>query len=197
MADATTTPETSRAATGHRVESFTVEFGDLYCRNHTINCFRLRVRGAWSVTRLHQRGIGGRDIGSAMANMPDIPGQRLRVDPRAMRATVTDPLADNPELLERVNGVSQKVRAFWKGVPFKPVPPAELTLTDDQLVTLLLELHRKREAGQIVVVEGRLPSLETIGKMDGRELFDPWNSGRKPKYADEVAGWSERLDRPA
>lgn len=197
MADATTTPEPSRAGAAPRVESFTVEFGDLHCRNHTINCFRLRVRGAWSVTRLHQRGIGGRDIGSAMANMPDIPGQRLRVDPRAMRATVFDPLADQPDLLDRINAVAQKARAFWKGVPFKAVPPVELGLTDDLLVTLLMELQRKRDAGNIVVVEGRLPSVETIQKLAGRELYDPWNSGRKPKYADEVEGWSERLDRPA
>lgn len=192
-----TTVETGRPAAGPRIESFTVEFGDLHCRNHTINCFRLRVRGTWSVTRLHQRGIGGRDIGQAMSSMPDIPGQRLRIDPRAMKATLYDPLDDDPALLERINVVAKNARSFWKGAPFKAVPVVELSLTPDLLKTLLAELRRKREAGNVAVVEGRMPSNETIEKMDGKEMYDPWNSGRKPRYVEEVDGWHARLDRPA
>lgn len=177
-----------------RMAAFTVEFGDTYCRNGTLSCFRVRVRGSWSITKLHQRPIGGRDIGSAMSSMPAIPGQRLRVEPKEMKAYLEDPLEDEPELLETINAVAQKARSIWKGAPFKAVPTTELVLSPDLLVTLILELHRKLEAGQLTTVKGKLPTAEMIEKIPGRELYDPWNNGRKPTYADEVEGWHQRLD---
>ena len=184
-------------AAAARIEGFIVEFGDLYCRNHTINCFRIRARGAWSITRLHQRPIGGRDIGSAMSSMPAIPGQQLRVVPKEMRAYLEDPLQDLPDLLDTINAVAKNARSIWKGVPFKPVPTVELKLTSDLLVTLILELHRKLETGNIEVIKGRLPTIEQVDKLPGREMFDPWNNGRKPTYVDQVAGWHERLEAQA
>lgn len=187
----------SPPAEAARLEAFTVEFGDLYCRNHTINCLRLNVRGAWSITRLHQRPIGGRDVGPAMGSMPAIPGQRLRIVPREMRAFLEDPLQDDPDLMARINRVSEHARSTYQGVPYTPVPAIELQLTSDMLVTLLLELHRKLESQCIEVVKGRLPTIEQVSKLPGRELYDPWNNGRKPTYVDEVAGWETRLQAQA
>lgn len=187
----------SPPAEAARLETFTVEFGDVYCRNHTINCLRLSVRGAWSITRLHQRPIGGRDIGSAMSSMPAIPGQRLRVVPKEMRAFVEDPLAEDPELMEHINRVCRNARSTYKGAPYTPVPTVEIQLSSDLLVTLVLELHRKAEAKCIEVVKGRLPTIEQVQKLPGRELYDPWNNGRKPTYVDEVAGWHQRLEAQA
>lgn len=177
-----------------RLQPFKVEFGDNYLRNHTIATFRLRVRGSWSITALHQRPIGGRDIGAAMSAMPAIPGQTLRVEPREMKAYVEDPLADDPSLLESINAVAQKARSIWKGAPFKAVPVTELILSSDLLKTLIMELYRKLEAGHIKVLEGKLPNREQVDKLPGRELYDPWNNGRKPTYTDEVGAWHQRLD---
>jgi hypothetical protein len=177
-----------------RLEPFTVEFGDLYCRNFTIACLHLRVRGAWSITRLHQRPIGGRDIGSAMSSMPAIPGQRLRIVPKELVAYLEDPLAEDPELLASINKVAQNARSIQRGAPWKAVPTTELRLSNDLLVTLILELHRKLEAGCIEVIAGRLPTIAQVQKIPGRELYDPWNNGRKPMYVDEVAGWQQRLE---
>ena len=75
------------------------------------------------------------------------------------------------------------------------VPESEIELNNDLLVSLLLELRRKEAAGQLRVVEGRMPSLDTIQRLPGRELYDPWNNGRKPTYADEVPAWQQRLDQ--
>lgn len=177
-----------------RLQAVTVEFGDVYCRNHTINTFRLKVRGAWSITRLHQRPGGGRDIGAAMSSMPAIPGQTLRIEPKELKAYVEDPLSENESLLETVNSVAQKARSIWKGAPYKAVPTVELVLSEDLLKTLLFELLRKQAAGQIDVLKGKLPSAETIEKLPGRELYDAWNNGRKPTYVDEVGGWHRRLE---
>jgi len=193
----TTPKKETPSVAAARLESFVVEFGDLYCRNHTIGCLRLRARGAWSITKLHQRPIGGRDIGTAMSSMPAIPGQRLRVVPKEMKAYLEDPLADNADLLEVINAVAQNARSIWKGAPFKPVPTVELALSNDLLVTLILELHRKLESGNVEVVKGRLPTIEDVQKLPGRELFDPWNNGRKPTYVEDVPGWHERLEAQA
>ena len=111
-----------------------------------------------------------------------------------MKAYVEDPLEHDPTLLETINAVAQKARSIWKGAPYKAVPTTELVLSTDLLVTLLKELQRKLEAGQIEVVKGKLPSDEQIAKVPGRELYDPWNNGRKPTYVDEVEGWHQRLD---
>lgn len=177
-----------------RLQPFTVEFGDTYCRNHSISTFRLKVRGAWSITRLHQRPIGGRDIGAAMSGMPAIPGQTLRVEPKEMKAYVEDPLQDDKDLLDSINSVAEKARSIWKGAPYKPVPTTELLLTNDLLKTLLMELLRKEKAGNITVTKGRLPKVDAIENLPGRELYDPWNNGKKPMYVDQVEGWQERLE---
>jgi len=129
--------------------------------------------------------------------MPDIPGMRLRVEPQNMVAVLFDPLDDDADLLERVNAVARRAKSFYKGVPFKPVPENRLQLNDDLLVTLLYELHRKMDAEQIEVVSGRLPTKEEIDTLPGREYYDVWNNGRRPRYVDEVPGWLERLEQNA
>lgn len=194
---ATSKPGESPPVEAVRLEPFTVEFGDVYCRNQFINCLRLRARGAWSIQRLHQRPGGGRDLGSTMSQMPAIPGQQLRVVPREMKAYLEDPLTEDPQLLETINAVAYRARSIWKGNPFKPVPTVTLSLTNDLLVTLIHELHRKVEAGNAVVIKGRLPGNDQIQKIPGRELYDPLNNGRKPTYVDEVDGWMQRLDQQA
>lgn len=194
MAEQTTPRAETPSAAVARLEPFTVEFGDNYCRNHVINCLRVRARGAWSVTRLHQREIGGRDIGTGMSTMPAIPGLRLRVVPREMKAYLEDPLTDDPTLMEQINSAIRKNPSVYKGVPYKPVETTTLNLSNDLLVTLLFELHRKLDEEQIVLTKGRLPKTEQINKLPGRELYDPWNNGRKPTYVDQVGEWHERLD---
>lgn len=189
-----TTKQQECPAAVARLQPITVEFGDVYCRNHTINTFRIKVRGAWSLTRLHQRPEGGRDIGAAMAAMPAIPGQRLRIEPKEMKAYIEDPLADEPELLDSINSIAQKARSIWKGAPYKPVPTTDLTLSPDHLKTLLYELLRKEQAQHITVIKGKLPDKDKIDELPGKELYDPWNNGRKPTYVEDVEGWQQRLE---
>jgi hypothetical protein len=62
MADAKPTPAGSRP-TKAQLAPVTVEFGDPNNRTITINCLRQRVRGSWSLGKLHARPEGGRDVG--------------------------------------------------------------------------------------------------------------------------------------
>jgi len=134
-------------------------------------------------------------LGPAMTGMPAIPGIRLRVKPSEMKAYLEDPLADQPELVDRINRVARGAPSIKaRSADWKPVPTRTFTLTPDTLKTLILELLRKQEAKQIRMIKGKLPSEQTIDRLEGRQLNDPWNSARKPRYADEVPAWREKLE---
>ena len=178
-----------------RVGLFTVEFGDPNNRTCVVNCLRLKVRGSWSLAKLHARPEGGRDVGSAMTAMPDIPGLRMTVLPRDKKAILFDPLEEDSERLRRINSISERARAIFRGAPWTFVDRSEHTLNDDTLKTLVMELVRKVESKCCHVVDGKLPTIEQVEGMPGRLLFDPWNNGRKPTYVDQVEDWQQGLDR--
>lgn len=168
--------------------SFTVEFGDACCRTITINTLKLRVRGAFAISTLHKRDQGGRDIGAAMARMPDIPGMRLAFDGRTRQARLFDPLEESPDLLARINAVSKAAPAIIKTSrewTFVPATTHDFS-NADRLKTLLHELALKRESKSLTIIEGDLPTLEMLDAIPGRRLNDPWNSSAiKPRYADD------------
>lgn len=177
--------------------SFTVELGDDNNRSITLSCLRQRCRGRWSISTLHARPQGGRDVGQAMSAMPDVPGIRVHVDGRSNSYRLYDPLWDDPSLLDRINNVARRARLSGASVPFAPVEEVTAKADDDLFKTLVDELVRKVKDGQARVVEGKLPTERQIEQLPGRLLNDPLNSGRKPKYRDEVAEWERDLDARA
>lgn len=181
-------------ATTPQLDQFTVEFGDIYNRNPSLNTFRLRVRGSWSTYKLHQRPEGGRDVGEIMNRMPEVPGQRLTINVKKGTALLFDPLEDNPGLLDKVNATMRSGRIAAGSQRFTFVPRSEFACSADEMKTLLLELLVKQEERSITVVEGRLPTKEEVAALPGRQLADPWNNGRKPKYQDEMEDWARGIE---
>lgn len=171
----------------------TVEFGDDHCRTITLNVFRLQVRGRFSLRTLASRPEGARDVGTAMSQMPDVPGLRCTVDSRAGTYRLWDPLESDKPLLDRINRALRNARLATGG-DVTHVPAVENRLDDDQWKTLMLELVDKAENGYCEVVDGELPTREQLAAAKGRRLADPWNSGRKPKYHEELEAWNDRID---
>lgn len=186
------TKATETETTLPTLPKFEVEFGDENNRTIVINCLKLRLRGSFSVAKLHARGQGGRDVGSAMVAMPDIPGLRMIIDPAQGQAFVYDPLENQPEKIKAINNASARARSIRSDVTF--VPSQKISLNGDELKTLLLEVCSKVEGGSAELVRGELPSRADIESLRGRKLYDPWASGRKPKYTDEVDAWVQRID---
>lgn len=178
---------------------FIVELGDDSNRTISLDTMRLRLRGDFSLSKLHKRKQGGRDVGQIMQQMPDIPGMRIMVDYHAQKCRIFDPL-ETPEykdVLVRVNQVAQEATAVKQsGGKFTPVEAVEHKLDKDKMKTLCLELVRLVEDKQARVVAGELPTEEQLAAMPGRKLFDPWNnSPRKPKYEDDAEAFYARADK--
>lgn len=185
-------------------QPFTVEFGDNFLRNHTINTppFQMVVRGSFSLARLARRERDGkkydaREVGTAAARIPDMPGAMMEVNCRTRQVRVFDPLDSEKgkEILERYEAVatSQQSQGLLpkKLAPFKPVAQ---TLDDHQLKTLLLELSRKIGEACCTVVKGEFPDAAEIEALPGDELFDPQNnSSMKPRFKKDYETWLNRM----
>lgn len=181
------------AAAASAVAEFTVEFGDARNRSVIIKTIRQTVRGHFSLRKFYETETGGRSIGAAMQRVPDIPGLFMAVDPKNKRAVIYDPWEKKPEMWERLNASLKEALAAKAGT-YGPVARSEMTLSADQIKTLCIELAKKIESGSARVVKGTLPTAAQLEAMPGRELYDPMNSGRKPRYVDEVEKWQQRID---
>ena len=172
-----------------------LEFGDVHNRTITLNTLKLRVRGSFSIRSLAARPEGMRDVGTAMARMPEIPGQRIALDLRRKRYRIFDPLSKNKDLLDQINAVVKASPALVRGADYKACDTIDGELNDDQWKTLIGELMRKEKSNSVSVLEGKLPTEAEFEKMPGRRLNDPWNSSpRKPKYHDEMEEYQTAID---
>ena len=174
---------------------FTIEFGDLYGRNQSINTFRItKVRGRFSLADMHSRPEGSYPVGDGMSAMPSVPGIHMEVDTTKKTARLYDPLSDEPALLRRVNAVMSDNSIGKPNIG--PDEESTLQLDDDTLKSLLYELIRKQESGSIRMIAGSLPKKEEVDAMPGFELNDPWNSsGYKPKYKKDQEAYARNLEK--
>jgi hypothetical protein len=179
------------------LDGFTVEFADDYCRNFTVTTPPLQgidIRGRWDTSRLAKRPQGMRDLGQEAVKIPSpIPGAYLLVDIARGRIRLEDPC----ETTEAGKAVLEQYNKVAKGVPSlrekSPFVALEYKVDDDQLKTLLLELHRKKESNCITMVEGELPTIKQIESLPGDELYDPSNQGEdKPRYKKDLQKFRDR-----
>ena len=179
------------------IDSFTVEFADNYCRNFTVTTPPLQgidIRGRWDTSRLAQRPQGMRDLGQEAVKIPSpIPGAYLRVDIARGMIRLEDPCETTDAgkaALAQYNKVAKGVPSLREKQPFEAL---QYKVDDDQMKTLLLELHRKKESECIVIVEGELPTIKQIENLPGDELYDPSNQGEdKPRYKKDLQKFRDR-----
>lgn len=141
--------------------SFTVEMGDDKNRSFIFLPTTITMRGAYYRHNNSPLSFGD----NPMANMPDIPGERITVtyekDGTTASAITFDPLSRDEKLLERVNQVHKA--AFGKGI--SPVPSRSYELDQLDFNTWVWHIARLVEKGDARVVEGTIPELK-----DGSEV---------------------------
>lgn len=167
----------------------TVEFGDDCNRTITIDTLKARLRGKYSQMR--------RDAGAIMNRMPDIPGQRMTIDFASRLVRIFDPLENDKDLLSKINSVTAEATVIASGGgKFTFVTASEQKLNADELKTLIIEICTLVENKSAFVVDGtQLPSERAIESLPGFELFDVWNSGRKPKYKKDAEAYFDKMER--
>lgn len=199
MAENETTTQERGKANAVNMAQFTVEFGDDCGRTITLNTLRLRLRGAWSISRLMSKQGGGRAIGEAMSGMPNIPGMRCKVEPRHSRVTIFDPLENEPDLLAQINKLKEKwpiIGGESNGAgKWKPNDTAVHVLVPDEFKSVVLDLVDLYKGKMLVPLDGsRIPSQEEAEALPGKQLYDPWSNSRaKPTYAEDEHAYFERI----
>lgn len=194
-------PPLKAAREESNIGQFTVEFADDWCRNFTITTPPIagqNIRGRWDTSRMARRPQRMRDLGNAGNRIPSpMPGAMLRVDVRRKKAVLFDPLVetdDGKKILAEYNAVIKSIPALRIGDDkISGFEAIEYELSDDQLVTLLYELLRKKDSKCIDVIEGELPTAKQIESLDGHELYDPSNnSDDKPYYKKDLQAFRDR-----
>ena len=181
---------------------FAVQLGSDFARTFYIPILDNHFRGEWSLARLANRVdiqgnvVGAKLVGEAMSQMPDIPGMQIAVVPKTGMVEILDPLEAQPDRLARINSVVSKAVPIGNKAGFTFVPKTKQKLDKDQMKTLCKFLLGMVQRGDAKVVGGTLPELEAVESMPGRELYDPGNSGRHPRFVDEVEAWLQKLDSP-
>lgn len=208
MSDSSPAPLKVPAKSRPRIK-FILEVGDDYGRNILISSLKNMqpLRGEFNPARFQNRKtVEGKPMPgkppfiAGISGVPPIPGMRLVVDVQAGEVTVLDPLADDPDLLARIEELLRNGLRINSDSKLGAMKPQTIELNDDEMKTLLLELYDHLHTGSAKIVKGQFPeSKEDIEEqMPGRELFDVRSSlNRKPKYKDELDAWERGLERAA
>ncbi len=157
------------------IQPFTVEFGDEANRDILISTLSAVYRGAWKKSNYFRQDKQtgehiGQDIGTA--NMiPDVPGQRMEFQPGKLSVRIFDPLADNKELLDDFNRGRRRHRQTQETL--EPMRESVETRDVNKFKTLVREIVGMVNNGSATLVDGKLPLIGDIDKMDGRYIVDP------------------------
>jgi hypothetical protein len=149
---------------------------------------RKRLRGLWSP---HNLTLG--DTSSAgLLQMPVIPGQRVRLDCRARRGEITDPLSreDMEGLLAKIN---ERHRFSFQGQQVTYVPESvKEKMTAEEVASWLYWMWRAVRAGHARLAPGSAPLPNDEAEI--RKIFpgvaikkDFWHAESKGKPEDEEA----------
>lgn len=186
--------------------AFVIEFGDNFGRYISVKCLGGdRFRGTWSQARMsvRKRGngddIGGRSMGEGMSRMPEIPGIRLKVEPKTRKVTIYDPLTTNPDLMETVNRRAKAAYIVQGEDEARPWKTVEQVMEDaDLFKSLLIELAymARDDVDMCRLKAGQLPTSEDLEKLPGEEMYDPCNTGQDhPKLLKDVKAWRDSINR--
>ena len=118
--------------------------------------------------------MAGKTASGGMAQMPDIPGMMLTLNCAKRTLRIFDPLAEDRDLLQRVNAVHKDV--FRTEVqPEKEV--IHDNLSDNRMKTILYEWATLvHERDKLIVREGSLPEADKVSEMPGRREINQFST---------------------
>lgn len=122
--------------------------------------------------------------------LPPLPGMQLFINPQRCEYVISDPLADEPELLQRFASMVAENQALRPDV--QPVPLQRGQLNQDQVKTLCREMLQFVQAGEAKLASGNLPTMAEIDELPGDYLLNPglltWTS--QPLHEKDFDSWA-------
>lgn len=167
-----------------------------------IKTIGVRLRSSIKATKeVIDRVDGERVLSEAPAGMivglpRNLSGMRLKVDPGARTFEVTDPLRDEPEVMDKIKKCMVRQSGYSDSSKMKGLKPAEGTLSSDMMKSLIRELYHIIRAGKAKMVVGKAPSRKEIDELPGNYLTNPRNIGKwkQPKYEKDIEAWEQTLN---
>ena len=125
-----------------------------------------------------------------------IPGQQLLVDPAKGTYTLTVPIRDDEELCEKIRRAMSQ-QGIHTDNKIKGVPKKTGTLDADAMKSLCREMLWLVDAGEAIVCDGVVPSMEDIEDLEGEFLTNACSMGdwKQPRYERDLPAWVETLNR--
>lgn len=212
-----TTATEEKASRGTKLGPFVFEAdqkhnGDLLIRS--MNNLRLRGRIAHgrTVVDIKTQELMEKAQSRSTANMPEVPGQQLRVDPESCTVEIYDPLTEDPDKCMRIERRLKDQRGMDDKSKLQGIPTREEHLTTHQMKTLCRELYWfvKDKDGRILqgddITEGRetrgvtgSPSTKAIDNLPGNYLLNPGSTipNGQPQFEKDFPEYQDRLNRIA
>jgi len=132
-----------------------------------------------------------------LGKFPEIPGQRLSVDPAECTYEISDPLNKDPELCRKIKRSMENHVGIRSGGELRGVPTSTGKLDKHYMKTLVREIYNMVQANEVRVVKGALPSMDKIEQMDGEFLLNPLSQVQNamPRFEKDYPAFIESLNR--
>jgi hypothetical protein len=149
---------------------FVIEFNDGHNRNLMWTPEKTSMRGGWS-----RSVLANVSTDDNFADMPDLPGQCLKLHSGERTLKIYDPLGleANAALLAK----AAKVNEVCFGTKPGPAPTIEKrNLSDDQIKSNAYWARRMLDMGQVILRHGRIPEMREIEAMPGEVPIGIFNN---------------------
>ena len=154
-----------------------------------------RLRSTISSMRPGPRGIPMGQA-TALAELPEIPGMELFVNPSKCEYMISDPLNDDEALQIQV-AKHMRRQGATTNTKVGGVPTLRGTLDVHRMKTLCREMVNLANANEALVVKGALPEWSELEALPGKYLLNPGSriQNQQPIYECEWDRWLEQLVR--
>ena len=182
------------------VAPFGIEADHPRCSDLYIQCIpNLRLRSSIDGSRPARDSKTGdmvtpRDQAINMGDFPKTPGMQLHVNPLELTYVVVDPLADMPDMQERVVKWMNNHTPF-RGDKIKIDKKLEGKIDVHQMKSLCREMFNLMKDGEAKHVRGSKPDMSEIDLLPGKYLLNPGSRvmNTQPRFEVDFDSWVEKL----
>ena len=134
------------------------------------------------------------DQARTLASLPPIPGMILAIDPLELKYTITDPLRDDTDMLERIMKWMKNHSPYTLD-SLNGIPQQKGELDVHRMKSLCKEVWHALKNRHVKMVAGAQPDIDDIDDLPGKYLLNPGSvvMNTQPMFAQDWDAWVEKL----